>query len=315
MPEIYDYGKDLSDFVCEIGLAAPLPDDKMCAVVNQTLMDLEETASSPAGTNPSSPATIAPSKVSRRFSPDKNTLSKVLKSVKNSKKKKQCRQKADSQRYQIPNPPRKFKCDNCPWSFHRIEEFNRHQDSCLDKKEHKCTYCDKCFSRKDNLKNHIKKHTGEKNYCCDVIHEVTGQPCGKRFIRSDELANHQWNKHKIPKAKQKKRKVSKTSACELHGKGHDNCPPTINHTSVIQNHHVQHFYQTDPQPVIQHVHNQQIYVQHVYNQPMPPQLTPQTNVINPNRNTHDELVEILTNDNHVDIENHFNEQRRNLVPD
>ena len=47
-----------------------------------------------------------------------------------------------------------------------------------------CSWCIKSFRRKDVLKNHLKVHTGEKPFLCEV------HGCNKRYSRAGRLKIH-----------------------------------------------------------------------------------------------------------------------------
>lgn len=51
-------------------------------------------------------------------------------------------------------------------------------------KPHECKHCHKTFKRLEHLKRHLKIHTDERPYQCDV------HQCGRRFSRSDNLRAH-----------------------------------------------------------------------------------------------------------------------------
>lgn len=54
----------------------------------------------------------------------------------------------------------------------------------LGEKPYRCTVwdCQWRFARSDELTRHIRKHTGDKPFCCKV--------CDRKFARSDHLALH-----------------------------------------------------------------------------------------------------------------------------
>ena len=58
-----------------------------------------------------------------------------------------------------------------------------HVQVLADHKDHKCTFCDKSFSRAGHLKGHIHAvHEGLKNHKC--------KSCGKLFSQADYLKRH-----------------------------------------------------------------------------------------------------------------------------
>ena len=63
----------------------------------------------------------------------------------------------------------------------------------LKLKNHKCNFCDKAFTDKKDLTNHIERHENKKNYKCDL--------CNKTFNAKDGLATHQKINHKAESIK------------------------------------------------------------------------------------------------------------------
>ncbi|XP_077301792.1 uncharacterized protein LOC143922440 [Arctopsyche grandis] len=86
----------------------------------------------------------------------------------------------------MPNE-KKFECPICQKKFNRKDNLRSHSRVHETNKEDLdsnclCVYCGRSFSNSSNLIVHMRRHTGEKPYKCDI--------CGKGFPRSSDLQCH-----------------------------------------------------------------------------------------------------------------------------
>ncbi|KAF2355317.1 BTB/POZ domain [Trinorchestia longiramus] len=75
-----------------------------------------------------------------------------------------------------------FVCPLCGHDFTRRDNLANHLKTHTGDRPHMCRYCQKCFSRKDYLKQHERIHTGVKPYQC--------QKCERAFTRKEGLTDH-----------------------------------------------------------------------------------------------------------------------------
>ncbi|KAJ8254771.1 hypothetical protein GJAV_G00197180 [Gymnothorax javanicus] len=93
-------------------------------------------------------------------------------------------------------PPRLQVCKVCGEAFHQLGDLRRHHSQRHNPKPrnprrqifppgrspYHCTQCGRDFNRMENLKTHLRIHTGERPYTCSV--------CGVRFRHSGALTRH-----------------------------------------------------------------------------------------------------------------------------
>ena len=78
-----------------------------------------------------------------------------------------------------------FICEVCEETFKTFDDFHEH-----GVKVHRrfiCSYCGKVFTSRPNRERHIRYHTGEKPYSCELCHAS--------FLRGDDLKYHRTTKH------------------------------------------------------------------------------------------------------------------------
>ncbi len=90
---------------------------------------------------------------------------------------------------------KEFECDVCGKQFSRNDMFKRHVESTHEDIERfTCTVCDKEFYHKHHLISHLKVHTDDKPYGCDICAQAFAWKCNfMRHTCSERHANQQDN--------------------------------------------------------------------------------------------------------------------------
>lgn len=84
-------------------------------------------------------------------------------------------------------------CEKCGNSFKSLAILRGHiRSTCADQQEvYACNLCNRTFRHKSSIAYHMRRHTGEKQFICDI--------CGDDFTHSRTLSNHVKFKHTYEK--------------------------------------------------------------------------------------------------------------------
>ncbi|XP_061880436.1 oocyte zinc finger protein XlCOF6-like isoform X1 [Entelurus aequoreus] len=77
---------------------------------------------------------------------------------------------------------KRFSCSVCDKSFTKRSYLPQHMKTHTGEKTCSCSICGKRFTHKGYLPEHMRTHTGEKRCSCSI--------CGKRFTRKSSVATH-----------------------------------------------------------------------------------------------------------------------------
>ncbi|KAK4471420.1 hypothetical protein MN116_004849 [Schistosoma mekongi] len=128
------------------------------------------------------------------------------------------------------------KCTSCNKCFSRSDELTRHARIHTGAKPFKCVECQREFSRSDHLTTHMRTHTGERPFVCDI--------CGRSFARSDERKRHTKVHQKSSqksycdsKVNVTKGSVTSTSGPKVNCGGRRSFPQTTKCYDMVKNPH------------------------------------------------------------------------------
>ena len=91
--------------------------------------------------------------------------------------------KNQQKRIHLRNCKASFLCISCQRCFSKKTDLKRHELIHTGEKPFQCKTCNKCFNRAGNLKYHERIHTGEKPFQCKT--------CNKRFRDSSAMRKHE----------------------------------------------------------------------------------------------------------------------------
>ena len=85
-----------------------------------------------------------------------------------------------------------FYCEECGEAFSVVAQLQQHREIYHDcDKRFSCPHCGRGFKSTENLKIHIRTHTGEKPYNCDICNYASADPSN---FRKHQKKNHGLNR-------------------------------------------------------------------------------------------------------------------------